>query len=461
MNKNVSVEKLYRAIVTMLTLAVLAAAPAASAQSSHYKVIHSFTGLDGVNPVGNLISDASGNLYGMAEFGGNSSGKGICGDLGCGTVYKLTKTVSGGWARTVLHNFTGGLTDGAFPVAGLVLDGSGNLYGTTRYGGSNHGMPGAGVAFELSPKSSGGWKETLLHVFGGLGDGQLPSSPLALDPGGNLYGTAVIGGAGICDGGCGVVFELSPGAAGGWNESLLYTFGGAGDGSFPVSGLTLDSSGNLYGTALGGGNNASLCAGLQDNGCGVVFRLSPNSSGGWTESVVDAFNGTDGANPQANLVFDGSGNLYGTAHNGGDYSSGCDDDGCGLVYELSPSAVGWNETVLRSFVPGPGGGGNLDGALPEAGLTLDAAGNLYGTNADGGRPPSTAGVVFKLSPNSTGPWTETVLYAFSDGADGGIPYAGVILDASGDVFGTTYYAGVTTGICATAGGCGVVFDITP
>ncbi|MGH9208408.1 MAG: choice-of-anchor tandem repeat GloVer-containing protein, partial [Acidimicrobiales bacterium] len=289
------------------------------------------------------------------------------GGPGLGVVFKLTP----GGTETVLHSFCmqPNCSDGAYPLAGLIADSSGNLYGTTEQGG---GASGQGVVFKLTP----GGNETVLYsicTFPGCSGGSRLNAGLIADSSGNLYGTATDGGmSGGCSGtGCGVVFKLSPGGT----ETVLHSFTGSPiDGANPYAGLIADSSGNLYGTTYGGGASQN----------GVVFKLTP----GGTETVLYSFCSltgcSDGAAPQAGLIADSSGNLYGTTAAGG-ASAAC-TVGCGVVFKLTP---GGTETVLYSFT----GGG--DGALPEAGLIADSSGNLYGTTEIGGALNS--GTVFKLT----------------------------------------------------------------
>jgi uncharacterized repeat protein (TIGR03803 family) len=251
-------------------------------------------------------------------------------------VFELSPPSVGGgpWTETVLCTFTGG-SDGGVPYAGLIFDAGGNLYGTTSGGGSST----YGVVFELSPPSGGSspWNETVLYAFTGVDDGESPLASLIFDSKGNLYGIAFGGKAGY-----GVAFELTPpsGGSGPWNEAVLYTFHSRSDGGYPDAGLIFDSKGNLYGTTGQGGNlSGSNCSG--SSGCGVVFELSPptGGTGSWTESVLYTFNGGgDGADPSAGLIFDAKGNFYGTAYSGGDMSgSNCSGTGgCGVVFELSP-----------------------------------------------------------------------------------------------------------------------------
>jgi uncharacterized repeat protein (TIGR03803 family) len=321
-----------------------------------------------------------------------------------------------------LHSFVGE-TDGAAPVASLVADSAGNVYGTTSAGGSKtsclgSAQIGCGVVFELSPPRNpgGAWKETVLYRFTGGSDGAMPVAGLVFDQAGNLYGTTGEGGTfdGLCstdqlDYGCGVVFELSPQAGGTWSESVLYAFTGLGDGYYPAANLIFDESGNLYGTSELGGN----CA-----GCGTVFELSPNGSQGWTENTLYQFeSGLDGGLPVAGLVFDQSGNLYGTTKSGG--------TGAGTVFELMPptqQGQPWTEEPLYEF-PGYIG-------APESTLIFDAAGNLYGTASNGN------GAVFELSPSANGTWNETTLYIFGKHHSSG-PWAGLIADSAGNLYGTT------------------------
>jgi uncharacterized repeat protein (TIGR03803 family) len=418
-----------------------------SARAQTYATIHGFAGFnqgDGASPRASMILDASGNLYGTTFQGGAAT----CGD-GCGTVFELTP-VSGGWQETVLHEFMG--KNGELPWASLVSDGT-NLYGTTYQGGtlSDCGGDGCGVIFKLSPSATG-WKKTVLHLFSGGKDGANPRAGLILDASGNLYGTTSQGGiAADCGGnGCGVVFELSPTSGGGWAEKELHSFTGGNDGSNPWAGLIFDTDGNLYGTTSAGGSsgdgvvfelkstsggwketvlhsfsNSSVAKGFTPaagvtfdphgnlygttsgggvttgdcgiDGCGVVFKLSPDvSTGGWAETVIHAFQGTrDGAIPDAGLILDSEGNLYGTTQQGGLLTGGCNFNRCGVVFEFSPTATGWKETVLHDFI-----GTSADGALPEAGLVLDpTTGNLYGTTTqDGTSSPGGGGTAFEITP---------------------------------------------------------------
>jgi uncharacterized repeat protein (TIGR03803 family) len=312
-----------------------------------------------------------------------------------------------------LYSFTGG-PDGGYSVASLIQDAKGNLYGTTDNGGDsacNYGI-GCGVVFRLDPATE---REVVLHAFTGVPDGSGPFAGLARDSKGNLYGTTVEGGetgysghSGLGDG-RGVAFSLD--ASG--KESVLYMFTGADDGANPYAGLIGDGAGSGYGTTSAGGVDA----------CGVVFKL--NASGG--ETVLYSFTcGADGSVPVAGLIRDAEGNVYGTTSGGGAMED-CDGAGCGVVFKLDPNG---KETVLHSFT------GGSDGAYPGYGrLIRDAQGDLYGTTESGG--PGSDGTVFVL--DATG--KETVLYSFTGGHDGGYPEGGLVLDTTGNLYGTTESGG--------------------
>jgi uncharacterized repeat protein (TIGR03803 family) len=271
--------------------------------------------------------------------------------------------------------------------------------------------------------------EQTLYSFGAQPDGNYPSANLVFDVSGNLYGTTLQGGAF----GYGTVFKLTPNASR-WTETAIYSFcrlQGCEDGSSPYSTLVVDAAGNLYGTALNGGIYGGATTG------GVVFELTPQLDGTWAETVLHSFgNGADGIHPQAGLVFDKAGNLYGTTTGGGAASASC-TEGCGTVFELSPgSNAQWTEKVLYSFCSQ---GGCVDGDDPEGGVILDATGNLFGTTVYGGTP-NRDGTVFELSPGANGQWVDTVLYTFQGGSvDGANPNAGVAQDNLGNLYGTTQY----------------------
>jgi uncharacterized repeat protein (TIGR03803 family) len=349
---------------------------------------------DGGWPEAGVTRDAAGNLYGTTFFGGTGAGCDIYFG-GCGTVFKVDTSGT----ETVLHSFgAAGSPDGANPTARLVPDASGNLYGTTAYGGKY----GFGVVFKIDAATG---NETILHYFAGGTDGANPNAGVVRDAAGNLYGTTRYGGKGCYGRGCGTVFEIS--ATG--QETILYRFGDFPDGASPLGGVALDSSGNIYGTTWLGGVYS----------LGTVFRL--DSSG--QETVLHSFAGaSDGANPIGGPVLDKAGNLYGATSAGGPHF--------GILYKIDTSG---NERVLYSFT------GGTDGAYPYAHLLVDTAGNLFGTASQGGCCGQ--GTVFEFSAG-----TLTALHGFSaapngTNSDGQIPMGGLITDSSGNLYGTAAEAG--------------------
>jgi uncharacterized repeat protein (TIGR03803 family) len=365
---------------------------------------------------------------------------------------------------TVLHNFTGG-ADGGNPYAGVTLDRAGNLYGTT-YSGTVYKMTHTGVSWTLA-------------TLGNVGE---TWAGVTIGPNGSLYGTTL--------GGNGTIFNLRPPVHAcanvlcSWTETVLYSFRGGTDGATPYSSVTFDQAGNIYGTTFDGGSH----------GDGTVFELSP-SDGGWTESIIYAFSGSNGQSPVSGVTLDAAGNLYGTTWAGGTGSCNYSGSGgCGTVFELTYSGEsGWAESFLYSFANA------ADGETPYAGLIFDPSGNLYGAAAGGGGPvfeftssggnwtyslvyslgggdqlaygprgtlvmdetgnlygttyaEPLNGTVFKLTPSDNGTWTYTLLHGFT-GPDGEYPQEGVTLDANGNLYGTTSYGGRY--------GYGVVWEITP
>ena len=419
-------------LVVIIVMPVLT--PGAWAQSK-YKTLYKFSGgKDGKSPHAGLIFDQAGNLYGTTSGGGAHGG---------GTVFNLTPNADGSWRESVLYNFCSRTNcgDGALPQAGLIFDQVGNLYGTT----SGSGAHGGGTVFNLTPNADGRWRESVLYNFCSLtncGDGESPLASLIFDQAGNLYGTTWLGGAQgegtvfrlapnadgswtesvlhnfcsfeLCSDGsepfaslifdqagnlygttfsggahdeAGTVFKLAPNADGSWTESVLYNFcsrTNCGDGELPSAGLIFDQAGNLYSTTYAGGAHVE----------GTVFKLTPNADGSWRESVLHRFcsrtNCGDGAVPHASLIFDQAGNLYGTTAYGGDLSSCNSGPGCGVVFKLVPNSNGgWNERVLHTFADHPG-------AQPFAPLISDVAANLYGTTEGDGT--TTFGSVFEITP---------------------------------------------------------------
>jgi uncharacterized repeat protein (TIGR03803 family) len=338
--------------------------------------------------------------------------------------------------ETILHTFEG--PDGSFVPSGLVFDAAGNLYGTTEEGGAF----GKGTIFELSPSLGGTWNFTLLYSFTGGADGNGPYGTLTIDSAGNLYGCAA-GGANEL----GTAFEFARSSEGQWTLTVLYSFGAYPGDSTGPAGLIFGPDGNLYGATYSGGTGT--CVG----GCGSVFELATSASGQWNETVLYSFAGrTDGDHANASLVFDGQGNLYGTTSQGGKLGY-CLNDGCGTVFELMPAQGGlWTEQIIHWF-------NGREGGFPEAGLTIDSSGNLYGTTQVGGLVPCDTGLggcglVFRLKPLGSGGWFYTVLHKFGGGSsgDGANPVAGLVFD-KGSLYGTTFAGG------STSPGFGAVFQL--
>ncbi|MGH6834130.1 MAG: choice-of-anchor tandem repeat GloVer-containing protein [Methylocella sp.] len=342
-------------------------------------------------------------------------------------------------ALTVLHSFTG-YPDGTAPIGKLAMDSSGALYGTTSGGGFSNG--GYGTVFKLTPPAAGKtqWTKTMLFAFNGYSDGRSPLGGVILDKSGALYGTTRDGGAYSL----GTVFKLTPPAAGKtqWSYAVLHSFGSGNDGGNPWAGLIMDSNGALYGTTSNRGGYLKY---------GTVFKLTPPAAGKtlWTESVLYSFSvsSSDGKGPQAGLLMDSSGALYGTTYLGG-------LSNLGTIFKLTPPGAGktqWTETVLYSF-------NNLTtGAYPVADLSMDSKEALYGTTG-GGPTLGGYGTVFKLAPPAAGKtqWTETVLYNFNNGVNGAFPFAGVIFDSMGALYGTT-----SSGTGTVGNATGTVFKLTP
>ncbi len=383
------------------------------------RVLHNLgsTG-DGHAPYSAVVFDADGNIYGTTYQGGSHNNAGVA--------FEMTPNGSGGYFEKVIHNFGSG-SDGQYPNT-LIFDSAGNLYGTAEYGGVN----GFGVVFEMSPNGSGGWFEKVIHNFGFGEDGQYPLVNLIFDSAGNLYSTTSGGGTN----GKGTVFEMSPNGSGGWTERVLHNFRGDLDGIDP-EGVIFDAHGNLFGATVYGGN-------LNE---GTAFEMSPNGGGGYTEKVIHNFgHADDGQSPSSGLIMDSDGNFYGVTYGGGTHA-------LGTVYEISPSGGGdYTERVLHNL------GGTDDGANPYANLLFDTSGNLYGTTIAGGTfrcmGSSGCGTLFEMSPNGDGGYIERVLHNFGDGLDGTAPNANLIFDGAGNLYSTT-----PTGGSHNNGG--TVFEYTP
>lgn len=409
---------------------VLVLFPTAGRSAARYRVLHSFgNGNDGQVPSGPLVLDDIGNLYGTTGGGP--------GDYGNGTVFELSSRPNGSWKQSTLHALTGG-SGGAYPDGNLVLDSSGNIYGTMT---GNTGYAVGGV-FELSTAKESGWNFDVLYsdqapFGGGAGPG------LLTDTLGNLYGR--IGPGQDKDGAMG---ELSPGS-GSWDYMQLYSFcdgDSCPDGEIPSTPPIWDGKGNMFGTTTWGGNYGGICLAYYGNdGCGVIYEMTPNGDGTWTYNVLHRFasSRTDGQNPYSGLVMDKVGNFYGGTWGGGAHSQG-------TVFKLAYTGGQWKETILYDF-PDCNYGCGVDGTL-----AMDKHGNLYGTAAGG--PPKgcyglTCGVVFKLSPQKNGKWKYSVVYNLTEKGGGSAPFYGVILDDKGNLFGVTSQFGRYD--------FGTAFEITP
>ncbi len=387
------------AAIVLASIVLASAATVPSAQAQTFTVLYTFTNTaQGWQPEAAPILDAAGNLYGTTVFGGTAGG--------FGTVFKLDTKGN----EVVLYSFAGE-PDGEDPDGALVADQSGNLYGNTLYGGTAGGY---GTVFKLAHTG----KLTLLHSFASNPDGADPHGSLIGDPQGNGYGTTQFGGAA---GGYGTVFELN--AKG--QLAVLHSFAGTPDGEDPEAGLVRDPAGNLYGTTVYGGTAG---------GFGTVFKLDKAG----TLTLLHSFAGTpDGENPYAGLVGDSAGNGYGTTKYGG--TAG----GFGTVFKIDRTG---KFTLLHSFA------GTPDGENPVAGLVVDPAGNVYGTTFYGGT--SGYGTVFEI--DTTGKFI--LLHSFNDSPDGANPMGGLTLDAAGNLYGTTSDGGDLS--CGFSG-CGTVFKVTP
>lgn len=430
-------------LVGMAALIALLLVPHSAVAAYHEIVLATFCGgtgcTEGNGAGAGLFRDAQGNLYGTAAGGGTAGG---------GTVYELSPNATGtGYTLKTLYNFCSlaDCADGETPLASLIMDDAGRLYGTTGYGGAGQVIAGGGgTVFQLAPNADRTvWTETVLHSFcpeAGCLDGFNPSGSLLLDRAGNLYSTTYLGGSGPGDGyGGGTVFELSPNAQGtAWTEKILYSFciqANCTDGMGPLANLIQDSDGNFYGTTGYGGSATS----------GTVFELMPNKSGAtWTEKVLYSFCtdcGQHAVGPISGLITDAAGNLYGTSAGGGNTIGG------GLVFELTPDATRthWTETTLHTFCSQTY---CIDGDRPAAALVMDATGNLFGTTfsggVNGGYPNDGGGgggTVFELTPNAAHTaWTETVIHSFCEEyycSDGNTLVSTLVIDRLGNLYGTT------------------------
>jgi len=343
------------------------------------------------------------------------------GDHGSGTVFQLSPTPSG-WVQTVLYSFTGG-ADGAEPYKGVTIDGQGNLYGTAVAGGSGSCEGGCGVVYKLT-NSGATWTQTVIHAFTGGDDGSGPGARVTVDGSGKVYGMTPTGGAY----GLGTIYEIRQRGVS-WRFHVIHSFTGGADGSSGSAGRMFLNNRNLYGAATTGGLN----------GAGVVFQLTPTAVGEWNFTTLYSFRGQpDGSFPYGALLRAASGKFYGTTYYGG-------ANGIGTVYELSPRPTGeWAERVIYSFRNGN------DGNSPISNLVSDATGNLYGTTSEGGLG---SGTIFKLSPIGGGRWSESVVHSFAGSPDGSSSYNGMVVDPSGNFFGATVHGGTADDGC--------VYQFTP
>jgi len=416
----VRISPLASATFAIALLCMLMAITSQPAQAQTLTVLHNFTGgADGAYPDAGLTMDGAGNLYGTTFGGGYSNSN--------GSVYKLAHT-HGAWTFAPLHTFTGG-DDGGLPYAGVVFGPDGSLYGATTVGGAH----GQGTVFNLkpsphfSPNLLAPWNETVLYSFQGGADGSAPYASVTFDPAGNIYGTTYAGGSGCSGGGCGTVYRMTPSGGGHWTENVIYSFSNS-DGSIPLSSLTLDNAGNLYGTTVAGGAY----------GDGTVYELTYSQGTGWGQGFLHSFDANLGgeANPYVGLILDPSGHLFGATA-----------DGEGGLFKLTRSGDSWMYSLLY------GGGGGISACGARGNLIRDGEGNLYGTTyCDGAHGD---GSVFKLTPINGG-WTYTTLYSFTGGSDGYWPSSNLVMDASGNLYGTSSQGGPYGN-----GGYGLVWEITP
>ncbi len=407
----------------LLTIQFSCPSTGVSAWAQTLTVLHTFTrGGDGRYPTAGVLRDANGNLYGTTSVGGS---------LPFGSVFRVDTTGK----ETILHNFWGG--DGLGPSGQLIRDEAGTFYSTTTEGGTPEGGGcdhGCGTVFKLD----GAGKVTVLYAFTGGTDGANPYTDVVRDEKGTLYGTAGNGGDLNCsfegNTGCGVVFKVDKNG----KETVLHAFSGTPDGESPSGGLIRDPAGNLYGVTLFGGTYD----------LGSVFKI--DKAGKY--AVLFSFDDwSDGIVPQGDLVLDAAGNLYGTTVEGGDLSCGYDGEGCGVVFKLDPTG---NETVLYAFK------GGADGSYPTGALTPDNGGSFYGATDQGGSTACSGngcGTIFKLDAKGN----ETVLYSFTGTTDGEAPNGNLVMDVSGDLYGTTYQGGDSSCGYGGTSGCGVVFELTP
>jgi len=414
-----------RALITCALVGLVALFAPSPALAQTFTLLHNFTGgSGGAAPYAGVLIGRDGDLYGTTAAGGGGSCSGSFG-TGCGTVFELNPSNQ---VFTTLWQFSAG-SDGATPEAGLIIGPGGALYGSTFAGGVQYCPGGCGTVFRLTPPvtvprtiKENRWNENILYSFQAP-DGQNPLGNMAADGSGNIYGVAAAGGAFSS----GVVFRLNY-SNGIWTYSKLHEFSAYVDGEYPEGGVTLDASGNIYGTTFTG------------FGAGDVYQLLAASN--WSLNILTSFWISTGDNPTAGVTLDSSGNVYGSTSVGG-------PDGGGTIFELSNGD--WSFHLLYSL---SGGAGPM-----LSNLIFDKAGNLYGTTySDGSVDNGSYGTVFKLTP-ANGNWMYTSLHEFTGGSDGGYPVGTLAFDADGNLYGT---ASVGGDLSKCGGkGCGVVFRIMP
>lgn len=401
-------QKFVKAAILIIAAACIVGSerPAAAETAS----IYHFNGSDGTTPVGPMLYDRAGNLFGVTYYGGTSH---------WGVVYELSPPAirGGDWTETVLHSFTGG-GDGAAPSGGLTFDRAGNIYGSTYDGGDC--LYSCGTIFELSPPAQrgGAWTFTTLHRFGGVdsGAGGEPNGNLIIDQSGKIYGTTAFGG--ISPEEYGVVFMLSPPSppGGQWTETVLYTFRGLPDGAYPYGGLAVDPNGNLYGTTSQGGNGDCRISGEGKIGCGTAYRLKL-SGGAWKESIIYNFRPAE-SGPGSDMIFDSAGRLYGAV--------------AFMVFRLEPPVRGglWNESQLYKFPYA---------TSIQSDVIFDGNGNLYGTTRASGLQGF--GTIYELSPprSDVSTWMLTTLQKYYGGFNAQMPSGGLVFGRNGVLYGATAF----------------------
>jgi len=380
--------------VAILPLLVPTDSLAAPGPQRNFIILHRLGGTDGDEPVGPLVRDGSGNLYGETTTGGSNGG---------GVAYEISPR-GARWKETVLHNFS--MADGVNPLGGLTLDDAGNLYGT-EFSGPAYG----GGVFELSPAVAGTWNFTQLYTFIGLSpEGSNPYGGVLRDESGDLYGTTYYGGADCC----GTVFRLSP-SQNGWTASVLHSFRDKHDGAYPAAAIIRNTSGTFYGTTSEGGDGHCGDGEGDKAGCGTIFALT-STRHRITETQLYDFQNNEENAPYAPLTFGQAGVLYGTA--------GYD------VFELVPlDGGGWQKQVIYEFKEG------IAGTITSSGVAMDAAGNLYGTTSSSGLDGFST--VYELSPPPQGSkkWTHHTLARLGNGLGGPQPRGGVLIGPDGTLYG--------------------------